>query len=405
MTSMKDIYLNLKQSQELLLASFENTFKRDVFSAINWEYRFSWLIGERGVGKTTLMLQRLKEIKEGLYFSADNPMVKTVGLYQLAHYLYIEKDIRMLYIDEIHKFPDRVGHIKSMYDSLPELKVVFSGSSSLDLFKGVLDLVRRVEFYNIFPMTYREYLKFFHQIDFPAFTLEEILQNHEDISEDYATKHKQTYFEDFIIKGQYPYIKKYEGLDYVSKFQNLMEKVIIEDLPVFVNLQTDSLDKLKRLVYFIANTTPSELSFSSLASKIGVHKSIVENVLTLLSKIWIISLIPKFGNLSDRVRKEYKIFLGNTNLYNAYNLQTDVGILRECFFVSQLKRLKNVELFTPKEGDFIVQRFDKVRHFEIGGKSKQKRNYDEQIYIVKDGITLSEDRRTIPLWLFGLLKE
>jgi hypothetical protein len=105
------------------------------------------------------------------------------------------------------------------------------------------------------------------------------------------------------------------------------------------------------------------------------------------------------------VRKEYKIFLGNTNLYNAYNLQTDVGILRECFFVSQLKRLKNVELFTPKEGDFIVQRFDKVRHFEIGGKSKQKRNYDEQIYIVKDGITLSEDRRTIPLWLFGLLKE
>jgi predicted AAA+ superfamily ATPase len=231
------------------------------------------------------MLQRLKETDEGLYFSADNPMIKTVGLYQLVHYLYIEKDLRMLYIDEIHKSQDWVEHIKSMYDSLPELKVVFSGSSSLDLFKGVLDLMRRVEFYNIFPMNYREYLKFFHTIDIPAFTLEEVLQNHEQISEDYATKHKQTFFEDFIQKGQYPYIKKYEGLDYVSKFQNLMEKVILEDLPVFVNLQTDSLDKLKRLVYFIANTPPSELSFTSLAKKIGLHKSIVENVLTLLSKI------------------------------------------------------------------------------------------------------------------------
>jgi hypothetical protein len=104
------------------------------------------------------------------------------------------------------------------------------------------------------------------------------------------------------------------------------------------------------------------------------------------------------------VRKEYKIFLGNTNLYNAYNLQTDVGILRECFFVSQLKRIKNAELFTPKEGDFIVQLYDKVRHFEIGGKNKQKGNYDEQTFIVKDTIMLSEDKRTIPLWLFGLLK-
>ena len=115
-------------------------------------------------------------------------------------------------------------------------------------------------------------------------------------------------------------------------------------------------------------------------------------------------MIPRFGNLSDRVRKEYKIFLGNTNLYNAYNLHTDIGILRECFFASQLKRIKNIELFTPKGGDFIVQLYDKVRHFEIGGKSKQKENYDEQIYIVKDGITLSEHPRVIPLWLFGLLK-
>jgi predicted AAA+ superfamily ATPase len=134
-------------------------------------------------------------------------------------------------------------------------------------------------------MNYKEYLTFFHKVELPNFTLTELLEHHENISEAYATKHKQTYFEDFLKKGQYPYIKQYEGIDYISKFQTLMEKVVIEDVPVFVNLQTDSLDKIKRLVYFIANTPPSELSFTNLSTKIGLHKSIVENVLTLLSKI------------------------------------------------------------------------------------------------------------------------
>jgi predicted AAA+ superfamily ATPase len=127
----------------------------------------------------------------------------------LAHYLYFEKEIRVLYIDEIHKFPDWIAHIKSIYDSLPTMKVVFSGSSSLDLFKGVLDLVRRVEFYPIFPMNYKEYLKFFHDIELPDFTLSEILERHQKISEEYALQHKQSYFEDFLQKGQYPYLKKY----------------------------------------------------------------------------------------------------------------------------------------------------------------------------------------------------
>jgi predicted AAA+ superfamily ATPase len=184
-----------------------------------------------------------------------------------------------------------------------------------------------------------------------------------------------------------------------------MEKVIIDDLPVFINVQTDSLDKLKRLVYFIANSTPSELSFTHLSEKIWLHKSIVENVLTLLSKIWIISLVPKFGTVSERVRKEYKMFLWNTNLYNAYNLHTDIWILRECFFVSQVKRIRLMEIFAPKSGDFTLKLYDNLRNFEIWGKGKNKRKYDEHIFIVKDTLKISEDKRTIPLWLFGLLKE
>jgi hypothetical protein len=141
-----------------------------------------------------------------------------------------------------------------------------------------------------------------------------------------------------------------------------------------------------------------------LSKKVGVDKIIVENVLTLLSKIWIISLVPKFWNLSERIRKEYKIFLWNTNLYNAYNLSTEIWILRESFFISQIKRIDNVEIFTPKIWDFIIQIYDKVIHFEIWWKNKSFKKYDENIYIVKDDIVVSQDDKIIPLWLFWLLK-
>jgi predicted AAA+ superfamily ATPase len=131
------------------------------------------------------------------------------------------------------------------------------------------DLARRAEFYEIHPMNYREYLKFFHNVEVPAFTIEELVKNHEKISMEYSIHgHKQIYFEDFIRRGQYPYIRQYEGDDYLLKFQALMDKVIFDDLPMFINLQTDSLDKIRRLLYFISHTSPSELSFTGLSNKI-----------------------------------------------------------------------------------------------------------------------------------------
>ncbi|GHW02560.1 ATPase [candidate division SR1 bacterium] len=400
---MEKYYLLLKESLEATLPLISSDFQRDVFMQIDRDSRLIGLIGERGVGKTTMMLQKIQEKGSGFYFSADNPIIKDTGLYLFAHYLYFELNLREIYIDEVHKYPGWTDEIKSIYDSLPEMKVVFSGSSSLDLFKGVLDLVRRTDFYIIHPMNYAEYLRFFHNIQIPNFTLDEIIKNHKKIALEYGLRHKETLFKDFLHKGQYPYTKN-SSVNFVFKFQSLFDKTIFEDLPIFLNLQATSLDKLKRLLYFIANSTPSELSFSNLAQKIGIDKSVVENTLTLLAKIGIISLVPKFGNLSYRVRKEYKIFLGNTCLYNAYNLNIDIGILRECFVASQLKRIKNAELFSPKQGDIIVQIIDKIGHFEVGGKSKKEENYDNQIFVVKDGITVSDNKRVIPMWLFGLLK-
>lgn len=402
--TMKEQYLILKNIQDSLLKEISQNFKRDIYESINWNDKIIWLIWERWVWKTTIMLQKLNENKKGFYFSADNPIAKNIWLFNFVYFLNHELNLEEFYIDEIHKYGDWTSEIKSIYDSFPNVKIVFSGSSSLDLYKWILDLSRRVSFFKIHTMNYKEYLKLYHNIDIPSYSLDEILENHINIALNYGNIHKITYFEDFIKRWQYPYLKEYDFNWYIAKFQNLLDKIIIEDLPVFVNLQTTSLDKLRKLVYFIANSTPSELSFTNLSKKIWVDKVIIENVLVLLSKIWIVSLIPKFWNLSDRVRKEYKIFLWNTNLYNAYNLSTEIWILRECFFISQVKRTENTEIYTPKLWDFTLQIYDKVLHFEIWWKNKSSSKYNENIIIVKDDIIIWESEKIIPLWLFGLLK-
>ena len=401
---MKEKYLMLKNIADNLIKDISLDFKRDIYENINWDDKIIWLIWERWVWKTTIMLQKLNENKKGFYFSADNPIAKNIWLFNFIYFLNHELNLEEFYIDEIHKYSDWTSEIKSIYDSFPNVKIVFSGSSSLDLYKWILDLSRRVSFYKIHTMNYKEYLKLYHNIDIPNFSLDEILTRHIEIALKYGNIHKITYFEDFIKRWQYPYLKEFDETWYIAKFQNLLDKIVIEDLPVFVNLQTTSLDKLRKLVYFIANSTPSELSFTNLSKKVWVDKVIVENVLVLLSKIWIISLIPKFWNLSDRVRKEYKIFLWNTNLYNAYNLSTEIWIIRESFFISQVKRIENIEIFTPKLWDFTLQIYDKVLHFEIWWKNKNSSKYSENIYIIKDDITIWENERVIPLWLFGLLK-
>jgi predicted AAA+ superfamily ATPase len=212
-------------------------------------------------------------------------MIKDVGLFKFATYLYFEMEIREIYVDEVHKYANRRDEIKNIYDHLPDMKVVFSGSSSLDLYKGMLDLLRRTDFYIVNPMNYSEYLKFFHNIDIPTVNFLELLANHKKIALQYGDLYRDRYFTDFLQKGQYPYIKTLEEEDFVVKFQTLFDKVIIEDLPVFLNAQTTSLDKLRRLLYFISNTPPSELSFNGLSQKIVIDKAIIENSLTLLNKI------------------------------------------------------------------------------------------------------------------------
>jgi uncharacterized protein len=403
---MRNLYLLLKDIQDKLLINVEAVnFIRDVYYEINWEEDALWLIWERWVGKTTLLLQKLNETKEGFYFSADNPWVIDESLFKFVYYINKELWTRIFYIDEIHKYPNWTAEIKSLIDSIPGIKIVFSWSSSLDLFKWVLDLWRRVSFYNVYTLNYKEFLQLFYNEKIESYTFEEVLNNHEKIALKYGNSYGSEKWRKFIEIGQYPYSMKLDNYSFQQRFINLLDKIILEDIPVFLNMQTASLDKIRKIFYFIANTTPSELSFTFLSKKIGVDKSIVENVLVLLNKIWLIHLVPKFWDLSTRVRKEYKILLWNTNLYSAYNISTNIWILRESFLLSVLKKIDKAEIFLPWAGDFILITLDQKYTFEVWWKWKTKK----QIIWVKNSFVVSDDIvvwkwNKIPLWIFWLIK-
>ena len=403
---MKNLYLLLNDVQTALLKeNKKNTFKRDIYTKINWNENSLWLIWERGVWKTTIMLQRINERKSGFYFSADNPWILDVSLFKFVYYLHKELEIKEFYIDEIHKYPEWTVQIKSLIDSIPNVKIIFSGSSSLDLFKWILDLWRRVSFYKIYTLNFKEYLKLFYKEDIPSFSLDEILKNHEKIALNYWNFYWEEKWNKFIINWQYPYWSGLDNYWFNIRFKNLLDKIILEDIPIFLNMQTNSLDKIRKIFYFIANSSPSELSFTFLSKKIWIDKSIVENVLVLLNKIWLIHLIPKFWDLSTRVRKEYKILLWNTNLYSAYNISTDIWTLRESFILSVFNKIENSEVFLPKSWDFILNTLEKKYTFEVWWKSKNKK----QIYNIKNSFVVWDnivvwDKNKIPLWLFWLIE-
>ena len=394
----------LKSIQDSLLENISFDYKRNIYYKIDWSEKMIGLIWERWVGKTTMMLQKLKENNDWFYFSADNSIIKVSWLFKFVYYLYENYNFTIFYIDEIHKYEDWTIELKNIYDSIPNCKVVFSWSSSLDLFKWILDLWRRTSFYDIFPLNYSEFLKLFYNIDIKSYNFEYILENHKKISFEFSSKIKDKYFKEYLDFWYYPFSKWISNNLFIQKLQILLDRIVLEDLPVFLDFKNLSLDKLRKLFYFISNSTPSELSFTSLWKKINLNKNVVDNALSLLNKIGIVSLIPKFWNLSDRVRKEYKILLWNPNLYWAYSKETDIWIIRESFFVSQLRKIKNSEIFLPQKWDFILEKFDKNYYFELWWKNKLQRKYPKNTFIVKDNIKISESDYIVPLWVFWLIE-
>jgi uncharacterized protein len=387
---MQPIY----QKFETLLASTNLDFKRYLYHEIEWDNRMIGIIGPRGVGKTTLMLQFVKEklnSQDALYVSADDLFFGENRLYDVAESFYVNAG-KHLFIDEIHKYQDWSRELKNIYDSFPQLKIVFTGSSVLDILKGSADLSRRAVIYQLQGLSFREYLNLFHQKTFQAYSLEQIIANEVRLE---GIEHPLPLFKDYLKRGYYPF-----GLE--KELSIRLGQIIVQtletDIPQHANLTISTSRKLMRLLSIIAQSVPFKPNFSKISETLGVSRNSLEDYFSYLEKAGLITQLRDSTKGIRGLGKVDKVYLDNTNI--AYNLMGDsvnIGNLRETFFLNQM-RLKNA-VIAAKQADFIIDRYT----FEIGGKNKKQSQIRGvvQSFVVKDEIEFGY-QNVIPLWAFGM---
>lgn len=376
------------------LALTSTDFKRYLYDKIAWDSRMIGIIGARGVGKTTMIIQYIKENLEpqkSLYVTADDMYFSENTLYDLADHLYKNASTH-LFIDEIHKYPNWSQELKNIYDAFPTLKIVFTGSSVLDILKGSADLSRRALIYTLKGLSFREYLNLFHKKSIARYTLDEIVQNKVKLPE---IDHPLPMFKDYLRNGYYPFGEE-------NEFSIRLGQVVIQtletDIPQYANLTISTSRKLKRLLAIIAESVPFKPNISKISRILGVSRMSLEDYFHYMEKA---GLINQLRNQTSGIRglgKVNKVYLENPNLiYNlAYN-KSNIGNIRETFFLNQMSA--NHHITASKDTDFIIGKYS----FEIGGKNKNKKQIldIDNAYLVKDDIEFGY-QNILPLWAFGL---
>jgi predicted AAA+ superfamily ATPase len=387
---MQPIY----QKFETLLASTTLDFKRYLHDEIEWNSRMIGIVGPRGAGKTTLILQFIKEhlnSQKALYVSADDLYFGENRLYDVAD-SFFKNAGEFFFIDEIHKYPDWSRELKNMYDSFPTLQIVFTGSSVLDILKGSADLSRRAIMYHLQGLSFREYLNFFHQKSYQSYSLEQIITNQVKLD---GIAHPLPLFKDYLKCGYYPFgIEKELNL----RLGQIIVQTLESDIPHYANLTLSTSRKLKRLLSIIAESVPFKPNFSKISEPLGVSRNSLEDYFSYLEKAGLISQLRDSTTGLRGLGKVDKVFLDNTNIaFNLIGDSVNIGNLRETFFLNQM-RLKN-EVVSAKIGDFSIGSYT----FEVGGKNKGKRQLKsvQQSFIVKDDIEFGY-QNVIPLWAFGM---
>ena len=376
---------------------------RDFEKKVDWNNRVIGLKGSRGVGKTTLLLQHIKKnykpSNKILYTSLDHFWFAENRLYHLADIFY-KKGGEILFLDEVHRYPDWSVELKNVYDDFSDLKIVFTGSSLLHLEKSRADLSRRAVLYNMPGLSFREFLNFQTNNSFPTYTLQEIVNNHVEIAVSVLEKLKPLeFFQDYLNYGYYPFYLENIG-SFHQKLGETVHTVLEVDIPQFESIQTSHILLLKKLLQIISSSVPFKPNLQSLSQRSGISINTLKKYIYLLGRADIISLLHADSKGIGNLSKPEKIFLQNTNLmYNLAGKNQNIGNLRETFFLTNLKEVGTVK--AAKTSDFFVN--DRYT-FEIGGKGK-KQNQIKNIsdsFIVKDEIETGNDN-IIPLWLFGFL--
>ena len=393
----------LLEQSERLISNINLNFKRYLFDTIQWDSRLIGIKGARGTGKTTLLLQWIKEqnlpTEKAAYFSLDD-------LYFLEHSLketvtqFYKNGGLVLVLDEVHKYKNWSIEIKNIYDFFPELKIIFTGSSIIDISRQEGDLSRRALMYELPGLSYREYLSMLGIINLPVIGLEELLFNSAEIKKKIPhTFRPLEHFNNYLNYGYYPF-GIVDSSSIHQRINQLIRTIVEVDMAELKDFDIRNAKKLLQLVYVIAQQVPFKPNISSLAIKTNIHRNSLNNYLYYLEQAKILSLLFPAGNSTAVLQKPEKIFLNNTTLLAALAEQKpNIGTVRETFFLSQLQTLHKVQL--PKQGDFYV---NNTYTFEVGGKGKGQKQLEslENAWVVKDDIEFPM-LKTIPLWMFGLL--
>jgi len=358
--------------------------------------------GARGAGKTTLLLQLAKlhlPLESTLYVSLDHIYFFEHKLYDLAKQ-FTQFGGTNLLLDEVHKYPNWSREIKLIYDNFPELNIIFTSSSMLEIYKSESDLSRRVVSYDLKELSFREFILFETGETLSTYSFEEILENHNIIANDLIQQFKPLpLFDKYLKTGVYPYYKENEAL-YIQKLQNAINLIIEIDINAVEDLQYATLVKLKKLLITIASSAPFTPNITKLSEKVGLSRNMLVKSIKVLERAGLVNELYKDISGIGVLTKPEKLYLNNTNLmYALAQDKTNIGNVRETFFFNQFKGLHQINL--SEKADFLI---DKTHSFEIGGKNKTKKQITglENAYVAKDNIEIGFGN-VIPVWIFGLM--
>lgn len=377
-------------------------FKRYLYPQINWDSSVIGIMGERGVGKTTMLLQRIKEKyanpDDTFYISLDHYWFGTHELQDLIKFMY-KRGITEFYIDEVHKYKGWSAILKTLVDELHDLRIVYTGSSLLEIDNAKVDMSRRQTPYVLKGMSFREYLEYEGVLKMNAVTLEDLLKNHVTIAMDIVSKTKVLVaFDTYLHTGVYPFYRD-AGKDFLVRLKEVVDTVIESDLPAVEKITYDTVEKCKKLLMIIAEHVPLQPNVDRLATSLGTTRDTLLKLLYKLDKAEILELLTVELKSYKKLVNPEKIYLGNASLMYALSPRIEVGTLRETFFIDQCTSIGTVQM--PSKGDFLV---NQKYLFEVGGEGKSFEQIADipNSYLAIDGIETGYEAR-VPLWMFGLL--
>lgn len=393
----------LFKKHKILISQVDMKIVRQMMKTVDWDKQLVAIRGSRGVGKTTLMRQYVKQKYgvnpgESLYCVMDGMYFTNHSLIELAEKFHLNGG-RHLFLDEVHKYPFWSREIKEIIDLWPDMKITFTGSSLIQILNADADLSRRVLSYDMSGLSFREFLHFYHSIELPPYNLKDILENADDICQEVNNIcSPQPLFDEYLRVGYYPF---YDGneTEYYSRLENVVNFIIEQEMTQFCGVETAYIRKLKAMLLYLSDNLPYEVNIAKLSVYLGLNKSTVLSYLSSMQRAELLLLLYSDNKSVTKMQKPDKIYIQNTNMLYAIGSRQNIGTLRECFVVNQLSHFHTVE-YGKTQGDFLI---DGKIVFEVGGKDK---TFDQiaglpDSYVLADNMEIPVGKK-LPLWIIGM---